>query len=70
LSQLVPTQTNVEKSKIKAAEELGAVVITSDMFEVIKPPEPVLPWNEYLKENDHWSNDEDFTAEEKKETGV
>jgi ParB family chromosome partitioning protein len=55
-----------EKSNIKAAEEMGAVVIKNDLFEVLEKPEPLPSWEEYLKDNDDWS-DEDYGSDERKD---
>jgi ParB family chromosome partitioning protein len=54
-----------EKQKLKSVEEMGATVLNRDLFEMVNRPEPLLSWEAYLKENDHWSNDEDYSAEEK-----
>ena len=56
-----------EKHKIKAAEELGVSVLPEDVWEVFSKPTPVEPWEQWLKEHDHWSGSDDYNDEEKEE---
>lgn len=58
---------NDEKAKVKTVEQLGAFVLERDNFEKVEVPEKPLPWDEYLKENDHWSDSEDYNEEERTE---
>ncbi|MFZ4056975.1 MAG: ParB/RepB/Spo0J family partition protein [Ferruginibacter sp.] len=54
------------KSQIEMIEDLGAPVLkTHQEFTIYEQPQPVPTWEEYLKENDHWSDDgEAYTEEE------
>lgn len=56
-----------EKARIHTAEENGLTVLTSEAFSVFQKPETFPTWKEYLKDNDHWSDDEDYTEEQRKE---
>lgn len=58
---------NSDKAKVKAAEELGAVVLGPDLFREVQIPEPPQPWEEYKTEYDQWSDDEGLSEEEKRE---
>ena len=57
---------NKEKAKIKTAEALGALVLEREMFETLDRPEKPLPWEEYLKQHDDWTDDEDLDEEDRK----
>lgn len=57
---------NSDKAKVKAAEELGAVVLGPDLFREVQLPEPPQPWEEYKEDYDAWS-DEGLSEEEKAE---
>lgn len=40
---------NEDKAKIKAAEEAGAVVLTSELFKEVQLPQKPVPWEEYKR---------------------
>ncbi len=53
-------------AKIKAAESLGVKVLSNDDFEVVKAPEQVQPWEEWLEESKDQYDYEDMDEAEKK----
>ncbi|MEI6950371.1 ParB/RepB/Spo0J family partition protein [Paraflavisolibacter sp. H34] len=55
------------KAKVRSAEEMGAAVLNRDTFTEIRPPEHPGSWEDYLKENDRWSEEEEYSEEENRE---
>ncbi|MEI6949860.1 ParB/RepB/Spo0J family partition protein [Paraflavisolibacter sp. H34] len=58
-----------DKAKVKAAGELGAAVLDRDTFGItpVYPPQHPGTWEDYRKENETWTKDEDYNEEQRAE---
>ena len=58
---------NTEKPKIKAAKDLGIAVLEYDQFEVIREPDPLQNYDEFIAEYKSDNDFDDMDAAEQKE---
>jgi ParB family chromosome partitioning protein len=56
-----------DKSQIKAAEELGATVVSIDKFETIEKPDEPAPYDEWLSQSKEQSDFDEMDEKEQKE---
>lgn len=56
-----------EDKKIASVKEMGVNVLNAHSYEMLSEYEHPGTWEDYLKENDNWSNDEEYTEEDREE---